>query len=194
MVDSSTMVGTGIALLASKDLLNKVLGPTADYVGEEVKHLVERANVNLGTIFKSAERKLGSKVDSPGAVNPRVFKQIWDEGRFIEDELAAEYFGGLLASSRSPDGKNELGLVQPCTAKVYLPEIPTSKVCPREIRLHFRPRSPTTDASRWSEEPAATLLHPARSSIHCSWDERRSCDSWAIATGGRLSGTDKSSS
>jgi hypothetical protein len=36
-----------------------------------------------------------------------VFKQIWDEGRFIEDELAVEYFGGLLASARPPDGKDD---------------------------------------------------------------------------------------
>ena len=69
--------------------------------------MVQSANVNLGAIFTSAERKLGQKVDHPGSVNPRVFKQIWDEGRFIEDELAAEYFGGLLASARSPDGKDD---------------------------------------------------------------------------------------
>lgn len=107
MIDTNTIVGAGMAVLASKDLINKVLGPTADYIGEEIKHLVQKSNANLSVIFTCATRKLGQKIDHPGSVNPRVFKQIWDEGRFIEDELAAEYFGGLLASARSPDGKDD---------------------------------------------------------------------------------------
>jgi len=128
MTDPNTVLGAGLALVGSKDVLNRLLGPTADYVGEEVKNLVEKANNNLSAIFKNAIKKLGSKWDDPGTVNPRVFKQVWAEGAFIEDALAAEYFGGLLASARSPDGKDDRVLSLLSTVRdlsIY------------ELRLHY---------------------------------------------------------
>ncbi len=107
MTDPSTDLGAGLAVLASKDLITKLLGPTAEYIGGELRHLAEKANLNLDSIFNRAMRKLGNKIDTPGSVSPRVLKHVWDEGRFVEDELAAEYFGGLMASARSPDGKDD---------------------------------------------------------------------------------------
>lgn len=106
-IDPNTAIGAGLAILGSKDLLNRLLGPTADYVGGEVKGLVEKCNINLSRVFGHAVKKLGSKIDEPGAVSPRVFRQVWNEGAFIEDDLAAEYFGGLLASARCPDGRDD---------------------------------------------------------------------------------------
>ncbi len=107
MDDPNTVIGAGLAVLATKDSLNRLLGPTADYIGEEAKGLVEKANVNLSAIFTNAAKKLGGKIHDDGAVNPRVFKRVWEEGLVTEDALAAEYFGGLLASARSPDGKDD---------------------------------------------------------------------------------------
>ncbi len=109
-IDPNTALGGGLAILASKEILNQMLGPTAEYIGEEAKHLVEKASNNLGQIFQKATKKLGSKLNESGVVNPRVFKQVWQEGAFIEDALAAEYFGGLLAAARSPDGKDDRAL------------------------------------------------------------------------------------
>ncbi len=106
-VDPKTVLGAGLIAWASKDMLARVLGPTADYLGKEVEGLVEKGHANLGRIFSHAVKKLGSKIKQPGAVNPRVLKQVWSEGAFVEDELAAEYFGGLLASARTPDGKDD---------------------------------------------------------------------------------------
>jgi hypothetical protein len=51
-----------------------------------------------------------AKLDQSGQVNPRVLKNVLDEGRFVEDAVATEYFGGLLASSRTEDGKDDSAL------------------------------------------------------------------------------------
>jgi hypothetical protein len=67
-----TIIGTGLAVLASKDVLNKLLGPTADYVGGEMKGLVEKCNVNIGSILARAVKRLGTRLDEPGQVSPRI--------------------------------------------------------------------------------------------------------------------------
>ena len=107
MTDPLTITGAGLAILGSKDIINKILGPTAEYIGDEFKNLVGRCNINLDEIFKKAHKKLGPRIDSNEAVNPRVLKHVLDEGRFVEDELVAEYFGGILASSRTYNGKDD---------------------------------------------------------------------------------------
>ena len=105
-----TTIGMGLAVIGSKDILLKILGPTADYIGGEVKGLVEKCNINLDQIFLKAKNKLGSRLEEEGSVNPRVLKSVLDEGRFCEDELAAEYFGGILASSKMKDGRDDRGV------------------------------------------------------------------------------------
>ena len=112
MIDPTTSVsiGAGLGILGSKDILTKLLGPTAEYIGGEMKGLVEKCNINLEDIFVKARQKLGSKLEKPGVVNPRVLKSIFDEGRFCEDELTREYFGGVLASSRTDTGKDDRGI------------------------------------------------------------------------------------
>ncbi|MDX8128321.1 hypothetical protein QLH52_13575 [Methylomonas sp. OY6] len=41
-------VGTGLAVLGSKEILDKLLGPSADYIGNETKNLIAKCNINLG--------------------------------------------------------------------------------------------------------------------------------------------------
>ncbi len=105
--------GTGLSILGtalgSVKLLDKLLGPTADYLGGEIRNYAERGVHNLGRIFKHAEKTLGSKIDEPGQVPPKVLKEILQEGYFCEDELSAQYFGGLLASSRSGIFRDDRG-------------------------------------------------------------------------------------
>lgn len=111
MVDPITLsASAAVAAYLSKDGVTKLLGPTADYLGGELKGLVEKSQQNIGAIFKKAEEKAGPKLEGPGVVNPRVLKHVVDEGRFSEDELFAEYFGGVLASARTDDGKDDRGV------------------------------------------------------------------------------------
>lgn len=127
-MDPTTVIGTGLAILGSKELLLKVLGPSADYVGGEVKNFVEKCNLNLDDIFKRAARKLGDRMDEEGSVSPRVLKHVVDEGRFCEDDLTAEYYGGILASSKNRIGRDDRGvtlLAQVKDLSVY------------QLRFHF---------------------------------------------------------
>ena len=67
MSDELARIGlTAAGLLASKDMLNKLLGPTADYLGDGLRDLVKRSCDNVGRVFSAAWRKLGRAVDQPG--------------------------------------------------------------------------------------------------------------------------------
>lgn len=105
--------GTGLTVLGtalgSAQVVGKLLGPTADYLGAGLQAWTERGVKNVARIFQNAERKLGDKLEAPGSVPPKVLKGILGEGPFCDDELAAEYFGGVLASSRSEVGRDDRG-------------------------------------------------------------------------------------
>jgi len=123
-----TTLGAGLAVLGSKDLLNKILGPTADYIGSEAKGLAEKCNINLNHVFARAKEKLGARLEEPGAVSPRVLRHVYEDGRFAEDEIVVEYYGGLLAGSKTDSGKDDQAL--PYLAKVQ-------QMSAHQLRLHF---------------------------------------------------------
>jgi hypothetical protein len=127
-----------VATWISKEAVEKILGPTAEYLGDQVKGLVEKSNVNVMRIFGKAKVRLGDRIDQPGQVHPRVLRGIVSEGAFIEDELAAAYFGGILAASRSEDagddrGVSFLALVQ--NLSIY--QIRTHYLYYRSLRARF---------------------------------------------------------
>lgn len=101
-----TILGTAVG---SAKLVEKVLGPTAEYLGEGLRSWTEKRVENTKRIFQHAAMLLGDKVDTPGAVPPKVLKGILDDGSFCDDQLAAEYFGGVLASSRSNVSRDDRG-------------------------------------------------------------------------------------
>src|SRR4051812_30456729 len=95
-----------LTLLGPAYLVGKVLGPTADYVGEGVRDWTERRAENVQSVFRKAGRKLGDELDEPGGVPPRVLKGVLEEGQFAEDDLTREYLGGVLASSRTSSARD----------------------------------------------------------------------------------------
>jgi len=101
--------GELVVLGASAPLALKLLGPTADYIGDELQSWAERRVENVKRIFDKAERRLGDQLDEPGSVPPRVLREILDGGSYWDDELGAEYFGGILASSRSQLSRDDRG-------------------------------------------------------------------------------------
>ncbi|TMP58316.1 MULTISPECIES: hypothetical protein [unclassified Pseudoalteromonas] len=110
MPEPITTVGIGaIAAYLGKDGLQKLLGPTADYLGGELQEFTKKRIENVGKIFSKAEEKLGENIDSPGHVPPKVLKTIVNEGSYCEDEVAVDYFGGILASSRTELGRDDRG-------------------------------------------------------------------------------------
>lgn len=93
----------------AKDLVVKLLGPTADYLGAEVQHLTQKGVENIKRVFDVAIRKTGVNLDDGKSVPPRILKDILDQGYFCDDELLAEYLGGVLASSRSGVSRDDRG-------------------------------------------------------------------------------------
>jgi hypothetical protein len=89
--------------------LQKILGPTAEYLGDGLKDFTKKRAENISRIFSKAEKKLGDRIETPGEVPPRVLKEILNEGSYCDDELAAEYFGGVLASSRTGTSRDDRG-------------------------------------------------------------------------------------
>lgn len=124
--------GTGLALLGSAagsaKIVEKILGPTADYLGDGLKAWTEKGVQNLGNIFNNAGRKLGNTVEIPGKVPPRVLKGILSEGYFCDDEIGAEYFGGVLASSRTSVDRDDRG----CTMLSMIGRMSTY-----QLRAHY---------------------------------------------------------
>src|SRR4051812_25084796 len=106
-------LGTGLSILGaaagSAQVVEKILGPTAEYLGNNLRDWTQRGVENVGRIFQTAQRKLGSKIESEGSVPPKVLKNILQEGAFCEDKLSTEYFGGVLASSRSEVSRDDRG-------------------------------------------------------------------------------------
>ena len=104
---------TGLAILSaaigSRDTINRVVGPTASYIGEGLKGWTERRLNNVARIFRNAEEKLGDRAQEEGSVHPRVLKEILNDGSFAENDLAIEYFGGVLASSRTGVSRDDRG-------------------------------------------------------------------------------------
>jgi hypothetical protein len=99
----------GLAL--SKNSIDKILGPSAEYLGDELKTWTEKRLANLKNIFDITEQKLGNNLDQPGRVHPKVLKDILDDGTFADDALAADYFGGVMASSRLGVDEDDRGAV-----------------------------------------------------------------------------------
>lgn len=124
--------GTGLTVLGSAiggaKVVEKLLGPTADYLGIGLRDWAEKRIQNAGRIFEKAAEKLGDKIDEPGTVPPRVLKEVLNEGSYCDDELTAEYFGGVLASSRS-------GVDRDDRAASYLKL--TSELSAYQIRFHY---------------------------------------------------------
>ena len=110
MPEPTTTVGLA-ALVAylSKDGVAKILGPTAEYLGGQLKEFTQKRIENVGKIFANAEKKLGDKLDRSGQVPPKVLKTIINEGSYSDDTIATEYFGGVLASSRTEVGRDDRG-------------------------------------------------------------------------------------
>jgi len=105
--------GTGITILGTAiggaKVVEKILGPTAEYLGEGLKSWTEAQVNNVARIFRVADRHLGSDCED-GAVAPRLLKEVLFEGAFVDDPLMAEYYGGVLASGRSLDGGDDRGV------------------------------------------------------------------------------------
>jgi hypothetical protein len=104
--------------------LQKVFGPALTEIGEDLKKLYAKGRDRL---VAAAYRKVEDPEDGKQA-NLRVTRDVLWNGAFTEDEVCAEYFGGILASSRSADGKDD-------DAIQFVDVI--KSLSARQLRLHY---------------------------------------------------------
>jgi hypothetical protein len=86
-------------------LLKRLLLPSVDEFAEALRRSVAYRTRNFGRIVDKAEKK--ARDERSGVVSQRVAYVLLEEGSLCDDELMAEYLGGLLAGSRTPDGRDD---------------------------------------------------------------------------------------
>ncbi len=84
-------------------MVHKILGPVSEEIGEDLRRAYKTGREK---IVVSAYRKLENPEDGK-RVNLRVANDVLWNGGPTDDEVCAEYFGGILASCRSEDGKDD---------------------------------------------------------------------------------------
>lgn len=87
-------------------IANKLLGKTAEEISKDISSLY---SIGKDKIIDFATRKI-SNIDDGKQANLRVARDVFWGGSFTEEAICAEYFGGILASSRSEDGKDDSGV------------------------------------------------------------------------------------
>src|ERR1700744_1578815 len=125
-------IGTGLTVLGSalggKDVIIKILGPTADYIGDGMKDFAAKRIENVQKIFQNASKKLGDKIEEEGLIHPKVLQRTLNEGSYADDFLSIEYFGGVLASSRNETSRDYRGAF-------FISLV--SKLSNYQLRLHY---------------------------------------------------------
>jgi hypothetical protein len=102
----------GATLEAASAFLSRICLPAAEEFGlllrDRVHHWRTR---NLVAVLQKAEKKLtASHASKELHANPRILSRTLEEASWIDDESVQEMWSGLLASSCTPDGKDESNL------------------------------------------------------------------------------------
>ena len=97
----------GIEADILRNMLQVLFGDTAAYVGGAVAEMPEARRANVVRICKIALRKLGDGVSDAGEVPPRVIGCLLGDGSYCRDIAASEYWGGLVACSRSANPRDD---------------------------------------------------------------------------------------
>lgn len=86
--------------------IKKAFGPVIGELGEDMKKLYAAGR---DKVLLAAYNKISNKNDGKKA-NLRVTRDVFWNGSFTDETICAEYFGGILASSRSGNGKDDNGI------------------------------------------------------------------------------------
>lgn len=129
-IDPTTALSIVVALNtpAGQKIVERLLGPSADYLAKLPPTLADKAFQNIGRILGRMKIASGSRLDSPGSVSPRLLKEVVTDGAFSDDVVTQAYYGGVLASSRCESGNDDRG-------KPFLAQI--ARMAAVSIRTHF---------------------------------------------------------
>lgn len=106
MTDLSVPVAETWWVLTSLYLWKKLLWPTLDQIWDDFKKLYEKWR---DFIIKKATSKV-KNMDNQEMTNFRVTKEVFWNWSFTDEAICAEYFGWILAASRTTDGRDDSGI------------------------------------------------------------------------------------
>ena len=118
------MLVEGTALVSAVYAAKKILGPTLDTMGEDLNRLYAAGR---DRVILAAGRKI-ENLDDGRRANLRTARDVLWHGAATEDAVSAEYYGGLLAASRSRDGKDD-------TAIPFVNAI--KSLSRRQLKMHY---------------------------------------------------------
>jgi len=118
------MLVEGAAIVSAAYAAKKILGPTLDTIGEDLNSLYAAGR---DRVMLAAARKV-ENLDDGRCANLRTARDVLWHGAFTEDAVSAEYYGGLLAASRSRDGKDD-------TAIPFVNAI--KSLSRRQLKMHY---------------------------------------------------------
>jgi hypothetical protein len=104
--------------------LQRLFGPTFDAIGGDLQNVYKAA---INGILNAALRKTPNVEDGKTA-NVRVAHGVLTGGAFSDSEICAEYFGGILASSRTDEGQDD--------DAIQFVEV-TKSLSSRQLHLHY---------------------------------------------------------
>lgn len=136
MVDPTIAIGNAVAksvdatgaeaARVAGNLFTRLLGPSADVLGEHWGAALANRLSNVHKVTEMADRRISA--DAPGAIPPRVASSVFEAAQYADDEFVAEYLSGVLASSRTPGGTDDRGV--PWTALV-------ARLSSDQLRMHY---------------------------------------------------------
>lgn len=88
--------------------IKETLGPTLKSVGVDLEQLYQKSKKGVTLIALVAKRKIQDKKGLKA--NLRVTRDVFWNGSFSDEAICAEYFGGVLAASRTEDGHDDTGI------------------------------------------------------------------------------------
>lgn len=96
---------------AAKSAVGKLFGPAFDAMGQDLAHLYKAWSQPRRANVEAILAKGGQRADkATGYVNPRVLHAVFEDGSWVTDGVAQEYFAGLLLSSRSDSADADDGM------------------------------------------------------------------------------------
>lgn len=117
-----TLVAAGIA--SGAYVAQKLFGKTLEEMGDDLNKVYKS---NRDKLLAKAAKKVADP-DDGAKPNLRVARDVVWNGAVTDDEVCAEYFGGLLASSRSTDGRDDSALIYVDCIKA---------LSAKQLHLHF---------------------------------------------------------
>ncbi len=122
MPTEEIIVAGGVAGTAY--VAQKLFGKILDEMGDDLNKIYK---TNREKLLAKATKKV-KKPDDGAKPNLRVARDVIWNGAVTDDEVCAEYFGGLLAASRSADGKDDSALIYVDCIKA---------LSSKQLHLHF---------------------------------------------------------